>query len=401
MATVQFDRVSPGDLITSDLMNRLLNEVESLEARVTALETGGEGPSAPVITGRFPTGDITVSSELRLFGRNFLVPASQNTVTIDGRPVTLLFGSDDKQLILMVPPDITGLPKNAAVTVTHRGGSASTTIRLLPSAAPPPTGEVIVSDATPDLGQPLAAGQTFTFQFLLDSQTNIAVPYRLDPVFTNARSSTIDAWRAGTTLPDGTDVMVTPGAPTVVRAQVTVPTGLGVPAVDFALAASAQQAAGQRLAATSGVRSLVVGSTQEASDQRIKLWLRQLPGLDPAGNPAPTRNATIDGFAGVEARYSTSGPVRFEVNMVQAGTYRYTAEIESGGTLWDVGTPDPATSTEAAGGEQRASVPVTCRATGPASENRFMVIRAIRRKDDGSGDDYKAFIRFPIRGFST
>ncbi|MGV9386418.1 IPT/TIG domain-containing protein [Nonomuraea sp. NPDC003707] len=132
---INIPRVQPGDLIRADFVNRLIAGLEELDARLTAVELGGGGGggNAPVITGRFPIGDITRGSELRLLGRNFLIPANDNKVEIDGVSVgDLQFGSNENMLIFVVPPNLTSVPKDAVVTVTNRNGSARTTVRIIP-----------------------------------------------------------------------------------------------------------------------------------------------------------------------------------------------------------------------------------------------------------------------------
>jgi hypothetical protein len=395
MATVHFDRVQPGDLISSEFVNRLLDEVESLGTRVEALESAGGSPTAPVITDRFPQGDIRVRSELRLIGRNFLVPSHLNTVTIDGLSLTsFLAGSSDTQLIFDIPPTFTGLPKNVTVTVTNRNGSARTTIRLLPEVEVP-LGKLVITDQTPDLGEAVQVGHSYLFQFLLDSQTTIPETYTVQPVFTNANGAQASAWRSGTALIGGTQVRITPQDPVTIGARVTVPAG--AVSVDFAMAAEAQNSTDPSLNVTSSVRSLVIGQSQAVSDPRVKLQLAQIGPFDPQGNPAQMRNALIDGQQGVEVRFGQSGQLPVDVFDIQVqGTYRYEATIENAGTMWTFANPNPPETQEGAGGSQQVTVAVTCNATAP--ERRFMVVRAQRLKADGSVD-FTSFVRFPIQGF--
>src|SRR5690349_10724747 len=231
--------VQPGDLIRASDMNVLIDDVTDLLARVAALEgAGASGSNQPVITGRLPTGDITVRSQLILTGRNFLVPVNQNTVIIDTLQISqFLTGSDDTQLIFDVPTGFSGLPRDVTVTVTNRNGSDSTTIHLLPEVIIP-VGQLVITDTTGDLGGNIQVGSTYTFTFSLDSQTDIPETYTVTALFSNAQGATMSAWQTGATILGGTQLTITPGKPVTVGVRVTVPAG--ATSVDFALSVASQ-----------------------------------------------------------------------------------------------------------------------------------------------------------------
>ena len=83
----ELENIQPGDLITSNLMNRIVDKLNSLETRVGLLEAVGPEGEAVVITGLLPSGPVGLGSELRVTGRNFGLP-SANVVTIDNIQVT-------------------------------------------------------------------------------------------------------------------------------------------------------------------------------------------------------------------------------------------------------------------------------------------------------------------------
>jgi hypothetical protein len=386
-------RVAPGDLIRSDLLNQLIAHIESLDARVASLETGGGLPDAPVITGHVPDGDVVAGTELRVIGRKFLVPTSQNTVTIDGRAFTaFLPGSNDGQLVLDVPADFPNLPRNVTLTVSNRNGQVSDTIRLRPGVLIP-RGKLVVTDTTGVLGQALQIGQVATFAFRLDSQTDLAETYDVQPVFTSAVGATETAWRAGTTLLGGSSSVISPTDPVQVGARIVVPPG--AQSVDFALSAASRLSSDPQMSVTTSVRHLVIGQAPEVSDPRTSF---QLAAIGPAS--ANSRNADLDGNRGVEIRFGNTGPVPVVVLPTVAGSYRYSATVEQPGGLWTVGALSPAQATEAAGNPRRLSLDVSCSAPGPAPERRFLVVRAVRIASDGS-DDFSSFFRFPVQGFAV
>ncbi|MFE2879319.1 hypothetical protein ACFXG6_25440 [Streptomyces roseus] len=389
MSPIHFDRVEPGDLITARFVNRILDQLERMQAEIDEIK--GSDKNVPVITGRSPLGDITVPSELTLLGRNFLIPVNQNTVTIDGTvSITgFLVGSNDTRLIFDVPPTIAGLPKDVEVKVTNRYGSDSTTVRLVPDRTV--TGQMVITDNTGDLGEAIQTGHTYLFTFQLDSQTNIPETYEVAPRFTNAQGATVPAWQSQAVLVGSSPLTIRPGTPTTVGVRVTVPAG--ATSVDFALAVAAQHSTDPALHRTSAVRTLVVGQQQKPSDPRTTLTLANLP-------PGNVRKATIDGNEGIEIQYNTHGPVPVRVEFSVTGRYRYEAEIENAGALWDLGTPVPAQAEETAGQFKRVSTELTSRITSASAEQRFMVVRAIKLNADGT-EDFRSYTRFPIRGFSV
>jgi hypothetical protein len=120
--------VRPGELISAELINQILAELESLETRVTALEgrsTTGTGDVAPVITSLVPpeTQPMRVGQEIEVIGRNFGFSTGSHRVTVDGVPVMSFDTgkSSNERLVLNIPPipDLTptGRPVNLVVRV--------------------------------------------------------------------------------------------------------------------------------------------------------------------------------------------------------------------------------------------------------------------------------------------
>ena len=389
MSPIHFDRVEPGDLITARFVNHILDQLERMQAEIDEIK--GSDKNVPVITGRSPLGDITVPSALTLLGRNFLIPVNQNTVTIDGIVAIsgFLVGSNDTQLIFDIPPTIGGLPKDVEIKVTNRYGSASTTVHLVPDQTV--TGQMVIKDNTPDLGEAIQTGHTYLFTFQLDSQTNIAETYEITPRFTNAQGATVSTWQSETALVGGSLVTVRPGFPTTVGVQITVPAS--ATSVDFALGVAAQHSTDAQLHRSSAVRTLAVGQAQKPSDPRTTLTLANVA----SGN---VRKATIDGNEGIEIQYNTHGAVPVRVEFSVSGKYRYETEIENAGALWDIGTPVPAQAEETARQFKKVTTELTSRIASPSAEQRFMVVGAVKLAADGS-EEFRSYTRFPIRGFSV
>src|SRR5215216_395760 len=98
-------QVRPGELITAELMNEMLAQLESLEGRVTALEAGTGVPTQPenpaVITE--VANSVQLDHDLEIHGRNFGFLKGAQRVTIDGVVQNeYMVGSRDDLLIVKV-----------------------------------------------------------------------------------------------------------------------------------------------------------------------------------------------------------------------------------------------------------------------------------------------------------
>ncbi|QWF19485.1 hypothetical protein [Lysobacter capsici] len=158
MAAIQ-DKVRPGDVISSDLLNRiigLLNEHDTLLA--------GSGPSGNLITGFDPASEQNVGKNLIVLG-DFDFPIGSNNLSIDGIPIapaSFLLGSSASQLVFNIPISIVVPPsgsKSVVVRVVNSKGTGERNFLLKPQiAAPPdPTVSAITDHGTNTT--PLRSGQ--------------------------------------------------------------------------------------------------------------------------------------------------------------------------------------------------------------------------------------------------
>ncbi|HYY93241.1 MAG TPA: hypothetical protein VE713_01890 [Pyrinomonadaceae bacterium] len=102
----QFQHVRPGDIISSDLINQIIDKLKELEQKIG---TGGGTTTGPqVITGSDPESQQAAGQTLTLFG-NFDFPLAQNTVSIDQTPIAtsdFLPGSSSTQLSFHIPTSL-------------------------------------------------------------------------------------------------------------------------------------------------------------------------------------------------------------------------------------------------------------------------------------------------------
>jgi hypothetical protein len=390
MTSIDFDPVRSGDVIRSDLVNKLLAAVKSLDDRVSVLENEGVNPQAAVITHLLPPGDVVVGHELRIVGRRFAVPVGLNAVTVDGRDVApILPGSNDTLLVVDIPDDFEHLPRDVTLTVSNGKATTSTTVRLTPPVQVP-LGRLAVTDSTvSDI--PIAVGGTYVFTYHLESRTNIAETYALAVVFANAAGVDEAVWRRGTSILGGEFVTLQPFKAIDIGVRVVIPAG--ATRVDLGLNVRSRSSSDPQLNPTSPLRAVVVGSTPETSDSRVEVVLGDL-------GPAASSKKFQDehGVEGVQIPFSATGPVPITVTAKVSGRFRYEALVENGDPLWRV---EPLALREAdqnPGQPFDIEVDLTCRTPGPAPERRNLVVHATKVQPNGQGE-FSGFTRFPIEGF--
>lgn len=232
-----FDDVRPGDVISSSLMNYILDKLSELDGRVGDLEGGSSGGGQVAITAFNPPNQVEVGQLLTIIGSNFAYPPGGNSVTIDNTPVaTFEPDSTSAQLRFVVPRSISAPPggRNVTIRVSNPNGSDQRLYRLLPEvpvAGNPP----VILDVQPlgggliQVNQPvIITGQNFaatpaeniiTFQITTATGTNVYSNPTIDPAQTNATQIVV-------TVPDITEIPIGNTAPVTLRVGV----GAHVPA---------------------------------------------------------------------------------------------------------------------------------------------------------------------------
>jgi hypothetical protein len=401
MQTSNLVHVQPGDLITSDLMNKLVDLLQSLDARVSDLESGSVTNHPPVLIGRSPTGDVEVNSPLTLIGRNFLLPSNLNTVWLNNIPINQFAASSDGQNLTFTVPDIfSPLPQTLTVFVQDQyGPSTSLQVQILPHAQTQ-GGQVVVFNQTPSLGQ-IIIGHPYDLSWLVDSQTALPVTYNLSLVFTDIVGASLAAWQANAQITPSGSRQISRGHPLPVAATITVPAG--ATSVNIALKAEATD---HSFSQTSDAIGLLVGSTPVVSDPRALLTLLDIPPFDPATGAANTvRAATINGVSGVEVQFGASGQIPINLHVTSdttaAGTYVYSGVVEDDASLWLVGDAVPAQSGQTAPSDREVDVTIQNTDTSNSSAIKYLVVSASHRPTGSTTTDFVSFVRFPIRGYTA
>jgi hypothetical protein len=391
MSSVRFQRVKPGDLITSELINAILTEVEHLQDQLDGL-SGGQ-PEAPVITALVPAGDVPSPSELLILGRNFAIPAILNAVSLDDIVLTsFLPGSSDTRLRIGMPGGIPGLPRTMTLAVATDKGSGFATVRVIP-VAPSIGGKPVVANATTG-GQTVTAGQTCSVTFQLSGENLLrAEQFRLNVSFTDPVPAGSDSqWGVqmigteGAGAP-GDTVTIAPADRRLVNAQFRVPAG--VTSVTASLQATSVNNSPASDAVSLPVK-LTVGQPVPGSDGGVQMSFGQ------GGNSI--KFDLVDGLSGALIRYGATAILRITATYVEAGTYQFALAVDNPGVLWTVTQPSQPVRTPAAPGNDSIEFLLKLNPAGPSGEKRIATVTATRQDPAGAGRS--SVISFPIVGFS-
>jgi hypothetical protein len=343
-----------------------------------------------------------VGSQLTLLGRNFLVPSDQNTVSMGSVSINqFLPFSNESTLSFTVPNLFASLPADVPVTVSNRNGTSTPplTVHVTPLIVIP-KGEVSVTNTTPDLGVIQTVDQHpqgYDFTFSVNPHTTVPETFDFSVVYANVAASSLAAWLAATSINPSGPQLIPIGSPLTVTVHVAVPTG--ATSADMALHVRSQHNDAE-LSMTSGPVKLVVGQQGEVSHPGVDFR------LDPIFNPAPgdtARAAKIGGLDGYEVRFGTSGTIPVTVlftNPATAAIYRFVVDLEPPGGVWSTSVL-PTSGQETIPGMEPLAIKLTCSATGPDPAQRSLVVRAFKRDTTNTNDEWSAFRRFPIRGYSS
>ena len=181
------DTVRPGDVISSDLLNRIINAINEHDA-ILAGGGGGTGGSTTLITGFSPALEQNVGKNLTVFG-NFDFPLATNNLTIDGVPISpgaFLVGSNNVQIVFKVPSAIVVPPatkKTVTVRITNSQGTGQRDYQLLPEVAGLPDPVILTVRDTGNNSATVRSGMEARItgqNFVAPANTNVVV-FTLNP----------------------------------------------------------------------------------------------------------------------------------------------------------------------------------------------------------------------------
>ncbi len=137
------NHVRPGEVISSSLINQMLDRLDALEQA-----GGGQGqtPTGPIVIDGFsPATEQEVGNVLTILGSNLPFPPTGNSVTVGNVPVpaaNLRLAPSNRERLEFVVPDIGAIPaagSNVFIRVYDGFNSAQRLYRILPSSGGPAT----------------------------------------------------------------------------------------------------------------------------------------------------------------------------------------------------------------------------------------------------------------------
>jgi len=328
----QFDPVLRGDLITADLMNKILSELESLGSRVTVLETA-TAPSKVVITGLIPaSGPLRIRQELRVLGQNFGFIGGTGRVLIDDVLVTALKPGSSDQLLIFDIPDVPNVPltgRSAVLTVANQNTTDQRTITLLPAQPLQGAIDVIWLNVTPTT---LTPNNPATFRFRLKSRTNLDATYTINPVITVATNA--QDWQnrlqvldnAQNVLPSRT-ISLAAGQEMIFHVRIN-PVPANTNGVPFTLTANA---IAEGVTGNSGPTFVTVGTAVEQPDTSVSLAFEAAQ-FDPVGLGVFVSDPTEDI---IQLKANGAAEITLLAEFTAIGTYEPSVVLVPGTTGWN------------------------------------------------------------------
>jgi len=178
--TKLFEKVNPGDLISSKFMNQVLDEIQSLEDRVSLLTALGAGGGPPVLN-PLPPGPWHVGDDITLSGQNF-GPLATTVVTIGNATINQFESGSSDSILRFTIPTIFAADQGTPLllTVSTPKGSATTSITIFPVQPTMPSGSLLSSLVQSPPGT-LAANQSFIFVFSIVANLNMPETFSVSP----------------------------------------------------------------------------------------------------------------------------------------------------------------------------------------------------------------------------
>ena len=383
---INVQKVKPGDLITATYVNSIVDALKSLQEQIDAIDVSGPNTgSKPVITTVDPS-PVPLSSTMTIHGHNFAVPASLNTVTVDGTPLTdFPAGSNDQNLLVSVPGNLTPGTKSLVVKTTAGGASDPKSVTF--SAADiEVAGQVALTNTSGSLGE-INVGETVLFQFQLDAVAlNVSEQFRMVATYEDVVGSSLSAWNGGTSYigTSGTDhhVTVSPLTKANVGVQVHVPAGATSANLIVQAVSVHNDPASSSVPQTIPI---VIGEAPPPADPSIVLTL----GTNKRLTVHP--NAAGDGL---DIRYGASAIISIEADMGHEGDYTFTGAVQDPDpSVWEV-LDLPQTLHFSAGQGQT----IQFRLHLVPTAGGIVPLTATRQQDDAIGQ-ISNFLTFKIGGF--
>jgi hypothetical protein len=337
------EKVEPGQLITHQLINDILDELAACKREI---ELWKAGQGAPIITQILPAGVLHVDDPLEIRGLRFGYSRGAQMVTLNGVLVSQFDAtqSSDTRLVFDIPM-IPGLPEEGAevtIRVANGYGSDARVRRILPRKIEL-TGNLFDVFWTGVDPNPLVPGQAVTFRYRLHSRHGETATVDVRPEIATPGWPTADKLE----ILDAAGALITERRITV-GPKGDVPFGVRIPQVPagttgqtFRLEVEVQ--AGE--AVGSHAEEYAVGTPLTEPTTEFTAAFVSFNALNPAtGLPDPTGGSEDDNT--ISIRPGFIGQVRMIAEFTQTGTYEYQVALRGADTsgweaqLFNTGTTE-------------------------------------------------------------
>ncbi|ABC63963.1 IPT/TIG domain-containing protein [Erythrobacter litoralis] len=381
--------VAPGDLITAELFNAMMSDINSLKIRVAGLE-GASG--APVITGISPSGAIPIFSLLTLRGVNFDREYRNNTVRIGNTVIRSFRRGDETSLAFTVPNEFADLPATLPLTIETDGQVSNAMTVSLVENVPEQDGafDIITLEAPSGV---MSAGETIEITWQISAPVILADVLQLQLAATATDGANEAEWQANTRFSPQSPLAIAPGSIVSVTATIDVPDDAR--AADLRLRATRQDGEVSENPTAVEWRD---GGTLEVSDPRADIT------FDLTGNADGVEEATIEvNGASVPGLTFTNGgqaEIQFILQDNRTGTaradYDFAVTVESNAAAWPITLgPIPASETDIPAGDPVTFSIIMNNSGGSVGDITHLRVEATQTAT--AIESYTSFARIPLQ----
>lgn len=262
--------VQPGDVISANFTNNLIDALLDLQSRVGKLEgTPSSSGNAVAITGLAPAGPLRVGDDVEILGRNFGFSIGVQRVFFDSSRVTVYrTGSSDTALYVQVPdvPNVSEVGTPVTLTVANQSTTDTRQVTLQP-ARQQQQGNIFLAyqGVNPTTIQP--GGPTPQWNYRLESQALLPVSVTINPNIAGGLTAVPAVFNVSAGNTRVTDpILLNPKQTIELAIEYPIPSGtLSGTTFTLTVAATADGVTG----AQDGPRSFTIGTPADQVDNSI------------------------------------------------------------------------------------------------------------------------------------